>query len=107
MTSDGRTVCIWDAATGAQLAVLDGQGSAILSAAFAPNDSRVVTASADNTARTWELDRLERGSAFEIACQRLGNHAELAEVRESYDLGGLASICGDNVPATLDLRQLK
>ena len=49
---DGTTR-LWHAATGAEIAVLRGQGG-ILSAVFDPCGARVLTASDDNAARLWD-----------------------------------------------------
>jgi WD40 repeat protein len=52
--SDDTTARIWDAATGAQIAVLKGHEGQVTSAAFSPDGRRVVTASGDGTARIWD-----------------------------------------------------
>jgi WD40 repeat protein len=44
---------LWDAATGKQVAVLRGHKSRVPAAAFSPDGGRLVTASADGTARVW------------------------------------------------------
>jgi TPR repeat protein len=49
-----KTARIWDARTGAQLAVLSGHADAVHSAAFSPNNTRIVTGSDDKTARVWD-----------------------------------------------------
>ena len=41
-------------ARGAQLAVLSGHGDRVNSAAYSPDGTRIVTASADKTARIWD-----------------------------------------------------
>jgi WD40 repeat protein len=51
--SDDKTARLWDAATGAQLALLKGHDR-VISAVFSPDGTRVVTESADNTARVWD-----------------------------------------------------
>jgi WD40 repeat protein len=56
---------VWNAATGQVIATLEGHSHVVWSAAFSPDGQRVVTASADKTARVWnaasgdELARLE------------------------------------------------
>ena len=52
--SDDKTARIWDARTGAQLAMLSGHGDLVLSAAYSPDGTSIVTASADKTARIWD-----------------------------------------------------
>ena len=49
------TARLWDVATGAALAVLQGHTRGVSSAAFSPDGARVVTASWDNTARLWDV----------------------------------------------------
>ena len=49
------TARLWDVATGASLAVLQGHTQTVTSAAFSPDGARVVTASWDNTARLWDV----------------------------------------------------
>jgi hypothetical protein len=46
---------IWNAMTGQPIATLIGHQDAVLSAAFSPDGTRVVTASADTTARIWDI----------------------------------------------------
>jgi len=49
-----NTARIWDARTGAQLAVLAGHTQRLWAASFSPDGARVVTASNDGTARLWD-----------------------------------------------------
>ena len=48
-----RTARVWNAATGQQLAKLEGHTGEVTSAAFSPDGQRIVTASWDETARVW------------------------------------------------------
>ena len=45
---------IWDALTGAELAVLPGHVENVESAAYSPDGTRIVTSSEDRTARIWD-----------------------------------------------------
>jgi TPR repeat protein len=49
-----NTARLWDAKTGAALAVLKGHTGIVISAGFSPDGTRVVTASSDKTARLWD-----------------------------------------------------
>ena len=49
-----HTARLWDAKTGAPLAILLGHMDAVTSAVFSPDGSRIVTASNDDTARLWD-----------------------------------------------------
>jgi WD40 repeat protein len=55
--SDDHTARLWDAASGKELVTLEGHTDTVLSAAFSPDGTRVVTASWDRTARTWRVFR--------------------------------------------------
>ena len=52
--SDDSTARLWDAASGAEIAVLSGHEGRGASAAFSPDGTRIVTASDDSTARLWD-----------------------------------------------------
>jgi WD40 repeat protein len=53
--SHDRSARLWDAASGKQLAVLQGHEDSVGSAAFSPDGAKVVTASDDRTARIWRV----------------------------------------------------
>jgi WD40 repeat protein len=53
--SEDKTVRIWDAATGKEIAVLRGHEGYVQSAAFSPDGRRIITASSDRTARIWDV----------------------------------------------------
>ena len=44
---------VWDARTGAELLALTGHTDSVLCAAFSPDGTRIVTGSADGTAKVW------------------------------------------------------
>jgi dipeptidyl aminopeptidase/acylaminoacyl peptidase len=60
---------LWDATTGAAIATLSGHTGWVLGAAFSPDGSRIVTASADNTVRVWD-------ATTDAALARLSWHTE-------------------------------
>jgi len=45
---------VWDAKTGAEVLTLRGHTSAVHSASFSPDGTRIVTAGGDRTARVWD-----------------------------------------------------
>src|SRR5262249_29584583 len=51
-------VRMWDAGTGNSIAVLPGHDDWVESVAWAPNNSRVASASADHTGRVWSMTPL-------------------------------------------------
>ena len=69
----------YDAASGKEIAVLRGHEAGLMSAAFSPNGSRIVTASYDKTARVWDA-----GTGKEIAVLR-GNDGGVLSAAFSPD----------------------
>jgi hypothetical protein len=66
----------------------------------------MILLSEGKTARVVKLSWPLKGDAFAIACARLGNNTDLAEVREHYGLGEIAPICGDHAPLPVDPSKL-
>ncbi len=54
-TSDDETAKLWDATTGAKIAVLKGHTGIVISSAFSPDTKYVVTTSTDKTAKLWDV----------------------------------------------------
>ncbi|WP_145962892.1 WD40 repeat domain-containing protein [Mangrovicoccus ximenensis] len=52
-SADG-TARVWEAAGGTELAVLHGDGDAVLSAVFSPDGRNILTGSKDHSARVWD-----------------------------------------------------
>ncbi len=67
--SSDRTVRIWDADSGSELAVLHGHDDWVREVAWSPDGRRLATASSDRTARIWDTD----------------NNSELAVLRSHHD----------------------
>lgn len=62
--ADG-TIRIWDAASGEQIAILQGHTSSVLDVAFLADGRRVVSAGADGTVRVWDLETGEQVAQLE------------------------------------------
>jgi WD40 repeat protein/serine/threonine protein kinase len=54
LTAGAGTAAVWEVATGARLLELAGHAGHVHGAAYAPDQARIVTASADRTARIWD-----------------------------------------------------
>src|SRR4029077_4680499 len=87
--SEDNTARLWDAASGQPLLSLRGHENSVLSAAFNPNGSRIVTASADHTARVW--DALTRDGLVRFSRTRVFRGL----TREERDRYGLPSLSDD------------
>ena len=49
---------VWDAGTGLELLTLKGHSNGIYGVAFSPDGNRIVSGSADNTAKIWDVSSL-------------------------------------------------
>jgi WD40 repeat protein len=94
--SGDRTVRVWDAATGAEVACLRGHEGRVASVAFDPAGRRLASSSRDRTVRVWDA---ATGAA--VACLR-GHWSPVASV--AFDLTGrrLASGSYDNTVRVWD-----
>jgi WD40 repeat protein len=64
--SEDQTVRVWDAITGAPLAILRGHAGAVTCVAFSPEGVFIVSGATDRTVRVWEAT-----SGGELACLRI------------------------------------
>jgi hypothetical protein len=70
---------VWNAATGQVIAKLEGHSGAVFDAAFSPDGQRVVTASADKTARVWNA------SSGQVIARLEGHSGEVTSAAFSPD----------------------
>jgi hypothetical protein len=77
-----------------------GKGSNSISIS---SDDKSVVFTSSSSAVIQDISNLEKGNAFEIACQRLGNDTSLDDIEKRYGLKGLVPICGANAPLKVDL----
>jgi hypothetical protein len=82
--NDDRTARLWDAASGKQLAVLQGHTGPVFSVAFSPDGSRIATASKDGTARLWIAREGLEDEAKRLQAQRRLWREQQAADAETY-----------------------
>jgi WD40 repeat protein len=83
--SGDRTVRVWDAHSGAELACLRGHDGWVQSVAFSPDGGRIASGAEDKTVRVWDAH-----SGAELACPR-GEAAIVNSVAFSPDGGRIVS----------------
>lgn len=96
---DTETADLWDARTGAHLALLSGHTSRIHAVAFDPQGSRLVTAGGDATVRLWgdptgeELNVLKahQGAVYAVAVRPDGNHLATGGADNTAKLWSMAT----------------
>jgi len=91
------TARLWDVATGAALAVLQGHTRGVSSAAFSPDGARVVTACSDNTARLWDV---ATGASLAVL---QGHTQTLTSAAFSPDGAWVVTACSDNTARLWDV----
>ena len=84
--------------------MLSGHRDDVNDAVFSPDGMQIATASADNTVRIW--NGVEAGDAFAIACTRLDNKTNLADLAHRYGLTELKPICGSHAPNKADFNNM-
>ena len=77
---------MWDARTGAELAVLRGHQEGVNSVAFSPGGDRIVSGSEDKTMRVWDT---RSGQCLDVI-QRSGEVREIAAGPQAFPLSARA-----------------
>ena len=80
-------VKLWDVATGKKIATLSGHTRGVLSVAFSPDGTKIVSGSRDNTIKVWDVSNHTAITTLE--------HAQFYTVAISDDKTMLASMSGD------------
>ncbi|MFM9997114.1 MAG: WD40 repeat domain-containing serine/threonine protein kinase [Phycisphaerales bacterium] len=99
--SDDSTVRLWDAGTGACLAILERHWDKVYAVAFTPDGSTLATGSDDTTVRIWDVPTRE-----EIT-QLRGHEAYVYSLAFSPDGRMLASGSGDGTVRVWDTRPVR
>lgn len=92
--SNDGTARIWNAATGAPIALLKGHSAGLTAVAYSPNGRQIATASRDHTARIWN------SSSGAVIATLQGHRADLTMVTFSPD-GKLLATASDDKTARL------
>jgi WD40 repeat protein len=64
--SNDKTLKLWDAQTGSELATLEGHTDWVTACAFSPDGRRIVSASMDHTLKLWDANTGMRILEFEL-----------------------------------------
>jgi WD40 repeat protein len=92
-----HTARVWDAATGKEIARLEGHDGSVLSAAWSPDGVRLVTESDDNTARVWEAATGKEIARVEGHGGGVGSAAWTLQTRASGTVLIIAALADGNV----------
>src|SRR5262245_55296006 len=88
--SDDRPGAVWDAETRTMIPELSGHQGRVVSAVFSLDGRRVVTASADGTARVWDVDK-------EMIAELRGHQDSVYSAVFSLDGRRVVTASGDRV----------
>jgi WD40 repeat protein len=91
VTLAGRSAFVWDATHGTPLAELKGHGAAVVSAAFSPDGSKLLTGSEDKTAAVWDV------AAGKPVAVYMGHPGPVVRVAYSPDGSRVATASTDGV----------
>jgi WD40 repeat protein len=96
--SEDRTARMWDAASGAELAVLDGHGHTVCAVAWAPDATRFLTAAHDGMIRVWSPsgERLEATLDVRAERYRWGRRSGIVRTAAWSPRGDRVAWCCDN-----------
>jgi WD40 repeat protein len=89
---------LWDAATGQEVLPPLRHEDDVSGATFNGDETRILTWSADGTARLWDIARLPSGNLIDIACGMLPDH-ETSDLEARYGIAIAEPICGPDTPA--------
>jgi WD40 repeat protein len=95
VTASGNTVRIWEAATGLPMGEALIHGQTVNTAVFSPDNTRVLTASDDHTARVWD-----------VLFGKVGNSDNLAEVAETIGGYRVTDLGVEPIPAQERVQRL-
>lgn len=96
ISTDGKAVRVWDAATGNCVAILAGYEGSVHTAEFSPDGTLIITASNSNTARVW--DALTGKSLATLS----GHEKSVAKVRFSQDGSRIVTTSDDKTARVWD-----